>query len=370
MIHVVHIIDLLRVGAAQKLLLTFANTVSGHGNVRLTVISLSPDTDGAIPDELKSLGVRVEHIPAKSLFDFRCLADLIRFLRAERYDIIQTHLTYANIIGTLAGRITGIPVVATLHPTQSNPGWFSRFQEWFVIQALRVGAQRTMAVGDITADADSRLSGRNLDIIPNAVAMMAPLPQDERMRIRTEIAADPDRPLVISVGGLTEQKGYPDLISAFTVVHQHHPSAVLIIVGEGKLKNLLAAQIAHSRLQDHVILLGPRDDIPRLLAASDLFVCSSRWERLPVALLEAMSAGLPVVSTSVGDIPKIVIAGTGKLVPAQAPMRLAGVICAMLMDSRERQTLGLAAKKRIDQQYNYLNWLGRLLSIYGRFAKC
>ena len=122
-------------------------------------------------------------------------------------------------------------------------------------------------------------------------------------------------------------------------------------------------------LQEHVRLIGPRQDMPRLLAASDIFVNSSHWEGLSVVILEAMAAGLPVVATNVSDTPRIVVKGTGLIVPPREPSLLADALCSLLDNPEQLKSFGSAARTFIDHSYSPASWGNTILTMYQSVLK-
>jgi glycosyltransferase involved in cell wall biosynthesis len=203
-----------------------------------------------------------------------------------------------------------------------------------------------------------------IEVIPNAVAAAPTISPTERAILRASIVGDQTRPVLISVGRLEQEKGYFDLLHAFATLHQTYPSAALVIVGNGRLHAELAAQLAALSLEGHAVLLGERHDVPRLLAASAIYVSSSHWEGLPVAVLEAMAAGLPIVATSVGDLPHVVVDSTGVLVPPREPRKLAMALQTLLDNPAQRQALGAAAQAYVARNYSPEVWFDRLMALY------
>lgn len=368
--HVAQVIDSLHFGGAQKMQVMLAQAIQEH-NVALTVISLRKNfQDTSTPDQLQALGARVVFYSSEGVLNPKRIWHMARFLRQEGVDVVHTHLTYANIVGTLAGRLAGIPVIASLRNSRLEKRFYHpvryRLETWL----LRHWADRVMAVGHATAEAhQERLRGKIIEPVPSAMNLIPPLPDAERAALRTEITGDPSRPLLLAVGRLTYQKGYNYLLTAFADLRQKHPEAALAIAGEGKLYNDLTAQIKTLGLEGHARLLGGRNDVPRLLAASDIFVISSLWEGLPVAVLEAMAAGLPVVATNVSDTPRVVVDGTGLLVPSQDPIRLSQALCSLLDDPELRQSLGRAAQAHIAHNHNPATWVKQILAMYEAVQK-
>lgn len=360
---IAHIIDSLAWGGAQKLLVTFAETASQR-DISLTIIVLDPNDDGApFLADLEKMAIRVVTFHARRLFNLPRFYKLVRFLAQEQFDLVHTHLNYANILGTLAGRLTGTPTVTTLHNTRIGLNPIARKKiERRVLQKL---TNQLIVVGQQAATIQQpQFPGKTLPVVPNAVAPIPPLPESERAALRTKLTGDASRPLLISVGRLTIQKGVDDLLTAFAQICRQQPPAALIIVGSGSIMAYLNLQIKTLGLENNAWLLGGRSDVPRLLAASDLYVSASHTEGLPVAMLEAMSAGLPVVATGVGDVPVVLTPHSGVVVPPQEPDQLAQAVSHLLANMEKLPMMGAAARKHVALHYSPEIWLDQLLAIY------
>jgi glycosyltransferase involved in cell wall biosynthesis len=157
----------------------------------------------------------------------------------------------------------------------------------------------------------------------------------------------PDECAVLTVGSLTRQKAYHRLIEAFAAVAARHAEAVLLIAGDGPLKNDLVRQAREAGHADRVRWLGPRADVADLMCAADLFTLSSEREGLSLALLEAMRGERPVVATRVGGNAEAVAEGeTGLIVPPHDPAALAQALSSLVADSARRVAFGHAARAR------------------------
>lgn len=358
------IIDSLSIGGAQKLVTQFVSAVPRQ-RIESTVISLQENPVPSNLEIIHSAGGEVKLFPSRSLLDVRRLNRLIRFLRAEKFDLIQTHLSYANILGCLAGYFAGIPVIATLHSTSHDPEQKAHLITRLEEMILRLFARRILAVGyTVAATFEKHLGSRALDIIPNGVPAPVDLSPQAKQQLRCEIAGEGDRVVIMAVGRLVAAKGYEDLIDAFAILHRQEPRAVLVIAGAGKLFEKIKSQISVLQLEDSVHCLGARNDVPQLLAASDIYVISSHWEGLPMALLEAMMAGLPTVATSVGDIPKVLTPETGIVVPPHEPASLAEALRNLVCAPERARTMGTAARARAMKEYSLEIWAKRLTSLY------
>ncbi|RMF46114.1 MAG: glycosyltransferase, partial [Anaerolineae bacterium] len=292
---------------------------------------------------------------------------LIRHFREARYDLVQTHLDYSNILGSIAGRVTGTPVIATLHSTSKEPRFHNPLRQTLETWMLRYGAQAVVAVGEQVAQAHApRMKGHSIDVIPNAVPEIPPLDAEKRAALRTRLGATPQDVVLISVGRLAAPKGYPDLLQAFAQLAPEYPQAILWVVGDGDLWDALHAQRAALGLQTRVHFLGRRSDVPDLLNAADIFVSASHWEGLPLAVLEAMMAGLPVVATAVGDTPNIVPLGASRLVPPHQPAALAQALGTLVKDPATRARWGATSKAYAREHFGVGAWMERLKSLYAR----
>jgi glycosyltransferase involved in cell wall biosynthesis len=154
------------------------------------------------------------------------------------------------------------------------------------------------------------------------------------------------------VGRLVYQKGHEYLVQAMQTLARQFPTLQAVICGEGPLRGQLEAQVGRLGLEKSVHLLGNRLDIGRCLSAADIFVLPSRWEGLPVALLEAMDAGLPVVATRVEGVEEVVEDGEqGVLVPPEDARVLADSIGQLVLEPDRRARMGAAARARIRATY-------------------
>lgn len=353
-------------GGAEKLLMTKAEVMARHG-VELTVITTHwrPNCPDMVRD-LGALGVKVVPFPGRRIVSVRRFIKLVRYLKRERFDVLHTHLTGATILGAVGGRVCDIPVVTTLHNTEMDSQshfYQGRLESWL----LKHWVSELVGVGEKTAAAhESRVANRRIDVIPNAVSEAPVLSSDQRQSIRQGMTGDADGTILISVGRLTQQKGFADLLDAFSRIHKIKPEAKLVIVGRGPLENDLQQQIHLLGLDDAVYMLGLRSDVPILLAASDVYVSASHWEGLPVAMLEAMSASLPIVATRVGDVPDVLGTEAGILVEPQQSRHLAETVLQLMGDEERQSSLASSAKKVVEQRFGAQAWGGKLRAVYER----
>jgi glycosyltransferase involved in cell wall biosynthesis len=364
MMRVAILIDSLKVGGAQKLVSAYAANAAEHDLVPI-IITLREDNAPFIVDAIHSTGIKLIHLPQASLFSAGRFRKLVGLLRQERVDLVQTHLTYANILGTLAAHSAGIPVIATLHSIAVRKGWKAKLLRAIENFVLQKYATRILAVGRVVADANQGSFGkRKVDVIQNGIPKPKFPPLNERDRLRREIAGDGSSSIVITVGRFTRAKGYEDMVEAIRLLQQKASSPKLVMVGSGTTVDTIKNQIDDLDLNQSIILTGEREDVPSLLALSDVYASSSHREGLPLAVLEAMMAGLPVVATSVGDIPNVVTEETGVVVPPHRPELLAEALEDLLKNPKKREAMGQAAYRRAMNEYSVDAWMKKHLALY------
>jgi len=188
----------------------------------------------------------------------------------------------------------------------------------------------------------------------------------QRASVREELGVGPDEVLVGTVANYVPKKDYPNLLHAARYVVDRRAGVRFCAVGQGPLEGDVHALRHRLGLDEAVILPGYRRDAVRVLAGSDLFVLASRFEGLPVALMEALGLGLPVVATSVGGIPEAVEHGVhGLLVPPGRPDLLADAIEELVADPPRRMAMAAAASARADD-FDVARAMGRVEAIYRR----
>ena len=358
---IIHIIDTLNWGGAQKLLLTF---VENSINNEVTIISFRDNTNTkSIKNLFLDHGINLEIIDAKKLFSLSRILRLIKILKSINPDVIHTHLSYANVLGGLCGFISRIPVVATLHNSSYDPKKTSKPVIFFETVILRYLTTLIIAVGYSVEKAHQARVRKKIVVIPNAVNPILPIENSERIQLRENILGQGTFKVITAVGRLSPQKAYIDLFNAFVGTIKVYPEARLLVVGEGKERQSLEEKITELDLSGKVFLLGQRDDVSKLLQITDIFINSSHWEGLPVSILEAMSAGLPIVATKVGDIPRAIDEEVGLLVEPK-PEFLKEALIKYLKDPELMQQHGKLAQYRFQENFHASSWYQKIIQAY------
>jgi glycosyltransferase involved in cell wall biosynthesis len=355
-----YVVTLAEVGGAQTYVRdlvpamkeTFDVSVAAHGDGPLR----------AAVEEAGAKFIPLSHLrrPIAPLQDTLGLLELVRLFRNLRPQIVHLNSAKAGILGRIAARIVGVQVcVFTAH------GWTFKSTSGLTSRLYRTLDRlvRPLATAIIcVSDAERRIglaagtcTEERTVVIPNAV----PLPALTGRRGRSR--SSPLR--LISVGRIANQKDFATLVSAVALLPRG--SVELQILGDGPLRSSIEAQITGLQLDTVVEMAGSVNDVPARLAAADAFVLSSHYEGMPIAVLEAMAAGLPVVATDLDGIREVVTPeGTRLLARPGDPHALAGAIRCLIDDSGLRARLGSENRARVEERFSLEAWRDRHGELY------
>lgn len=329
--------------------------------------------EGPLPDRLRSLSVPVFTLPIHKQANIlgrlnvptpSTVLRLARLLRRERVRLIHSYtletIDYAHAVAVL----TGCPLIHTSQETWSGDT-FNRIQWWVMnrvparIIVISETVRQSLHVGTDLAPA------RVVRIFPG-IDLCRFAPRDERAAVRTEFGLQPDTSLIGFVGRLSSVKGPEVFLAAAALIARRLPAARFLVVGGAVLRHddygeEVSRVIQEHGLQQHVILTGFRDDVPRLISALDVLVSSSPQESCGLVLMEAAACGRPVVATRSGGSEEIVVDGeTGLLVPVGDPPAMAGAIVTLLSDPTRAEALGQAARQRAENRFDLRRMVGQV----------
>jgi len=323
----------------------------------------------------EELGIPTRVIPSlinhvNPIVNMKAVADLRRIMVEGKYDIVHTHSSVAGVVGRLAALAAGIPVIIHhvhgwgLHDGMS--GWtrrlyltLERFCAKFTDRII------TVAEPDIQKGLNQGIGKKDKFTLINNGIDLEKFRQDvDARQVRSELGLDPECKLVGMVGRLDEQKNPLDLIRAAAIVTKSYPKVQFLVVGDGSLRPDCERLINELNLEDKFFLLGFRNDVPRILPILTITAMSSLWEGLPLAFLEAMSAGKPIVANDIDGASDVVVNGeTGFLVTPRQPQEMAERILALLNDETLCNEMGRVARQRSDY-YSLPRMLGKIESLY------
>lgn len=316
------------------------------------------NASGSTGQALREQGVPVLEAGTHHKGDLASFGRLYRIIAELKPAILHTHLFHANLPGRFLGRLAKVPVIInTEHTLAMESEWRYRINRWSAPMADRVVAV-SAAVRDFCIK-HIGLPASKVVLIRNGIEIPRELP--DQQSARKSLGLPGDIPLLGALGRLDPAKGYDVLLEALPRV----AGACLTIAGEGPERHRLEALAQTLGIADRVRWLGFQAEILPVLAAFDLFIQPSRYEGLPVTVLEAMAAGLPVVATSIGGTPEAVLDGeTGRLVPPEAPELLAAAINDLLNVPSRRLEMGAAGRARIGSHFSLSEMVCQTEALY------
>lgn len=360
---VLQLITSLGFGGAERLLTELAPRMAALGaNVR--VLCISSEMPLAEPLQRRSISVRSLNCDA-TIYQagsvLRATREVAREIASFRPDVVHSHLYLADLLARLAAPRSA-RLITTLH--NIDQWWAQRgrvrstMKTWADAWSAAVRGTRAIAVSDPVATAAREalgLPGPRCRVIQNGIDI-------EHFAYR-ERALEPE-PVIIQVGRFYPQKGHDVSLRAFAGLLQTRPRCRFRLVGEGPLEGELRAQAQQLGIGDRVEFLGPRTDVAELLARAHIYWMPSRWEGLPLACLEAMATGLPVIATHVGAIPRVVTSDVGHLIAPDQPEQLTQATDAILSDYDTALAMGRRASRRVGENHSVENTARGYLSAY------
>jgi glycosyltransferase involved in cell wall biosynthesis len=344
------------------------------------VSGLESSAEGNMLPLAERLDVRVVRIPhlrreIDLLADFLALARLIALILRERPDIVHTHTAKAGVLGRIAARICGIPVI--IHTFHGNVfrGYFSPRKTRFLVGLEQLVSKFTDRVVAVNEEQRDELVGFKV-ASPNKIVTV-PLGLELQKLVNNE--ADPaemrrkwgvplEVPTIGIVARLVHIKGHELFLEAASEVHKRFPDAWFVIVGDGERRAELEEQARE--LGVPAVFTGWETDLPAVYRALDVVCLTSINEGSPVAVIEALAAGKPVVSTLAGGVVDLIRTGdTGLLVPTRDPTQFANAVCRILSCPEEGRAMGARGRASVYPALDLSNLLVNLDSLYASCLK-
>ena len=286
------------------------------------------------------------------------------FIRRQKIDILHSHLFGAITGAALSAFLTRTPHVGTIHDTYTLAE--RRLRAYLLWGAAIFGTKLvvvSMQMKDYIEGLCKFPQGA-IGVISNGVNLNA-FSGSRTMSIRAELGFGAEDIILISVGRLVEIKGYDILIKAFSLLNSGQRPVRLLIVGDGPERGKYETMISKMGIEERVMLLGQRNDVPELLKSSDCFVLSSRSEGLSCSIIEAMAAGLPIVATDVGGNAELIKDGiSGYLVPPDDPVSLANGLRELISNDNKRRQFGKGGFEIACSNFSIDSMMKQYVSLY------
>ncbi len=303
-------------------------------------------------ERAREMGFNTDIVYAKGPYDPRTIFRTVSLIRKHKIDIVHTHGYKSDIIGYLAARLTGIPVISTPHGSELSIdpklNLYQRVGDWFLKMVDQI-----VPVSD-GLEKEYRGKGFNPDkikMIRNGLDIL----EVQGVRPSIDFMADKsekDVRFIGYVGQLIERKGLHNLIKAMKIITSNI-KAKLLLTGEGKVKEDLKKIVENNGLSDSVVFLGFRTDRLEIMKCFDVFVLPSYLEGLPRVIMEAMAAEVPVIASDIPGVREIVHHNkTGILVPVDSPEQLADAIITLLENREKADELRKNAFSYVNERHS------------------
>lgn len=336
----------MRVGGAEVLAARLARQL----RERYRFVFVCLDELGSLGEQLAEEGFPVHVLGRRPGIDWRCMLRLAGILRNEHVDIIHAHQYTPFFYGMTARLGYRHPsIVFTEHGRH-----FPDYRRWKRVMANRLLLEkrdRVVGVGEVVRQAliaNEGLAADRVRVIYNGIDLNPYATSNaDREQVRKEIGVEQDELVVVLVARFDYLKDHATAVRTIDEVAATYPRCRLVFVGEGPEMQKTRELVGQLQLENRVVFLGLRHDVPRLWRAADICLLSSVSEGIPLTLIEAMAAGVPVVSTDVGGVSEVVIPGTTGLLAPQGDFHgLANAILRLACDTNQRQRMGNAGKQR------------------------
>ncbi|MCK4359268.1 MAG: glycosyltransferase family 4 protein [Candidatus Cloacimonetes bacterium] len=324
------------------------------------------DTTGrekSLITEVKKIGVNVKILQSLKreigLYDFRAFLEIYKFCRKKQFDIIHTHSSKTGFLGRIAGKLSGCRNV--IHTVHGVP--FHRYVQllwrifYYILEIIAsVFCNKLVIVNKFYKKYFWYLPSRKLLTIHNGV---------DFKRFKPKRESNEEKIKIIFVGRLDKQKSPMTFVEAIKILLEIEKNIVVNIVGDGELYFNIKNYIIVNHLENNIILLGWREDVPELLAEHDIFCATSIYEPFGLVFCEAGFVGLPVVATNVDGVPEVVInRKTGLLVPPEQPKLTANAIYWLLHNKEEAKLMGKNANKWISDNFSSEKMVNSYKKVY------
>lgn len=369
---VLHLLTGSTFGGAEEHALSILTAISEYGFE--PYLAAPAALIAAMQPGLSPAGVKCLPLEFTSRLDVLTGARLLRFIRRENIAILHCHLFTASFFGAGIARMAGVgAVLETCHgPEVWRKGKSLRASFWVDRQIGRM-VDKYIAVSHAAERhlvRNKRVPKNKIRVIHNGRDLDRFASANPNRRIATRAALGlTDEPTLLTMARLDDQKGHRHLIDALAILAPRRPNLVTLLAGDGPLEQSLRAQCAALGLTDRIRFLGYRRDVAELLEAADIIVLPSLYEGLPLAAIEALAAGRPMVATEVDGTPEVVIhERTGLLVPPANPVALAAAIERLLDDPALASRLASDGRKFVHENFAVQRQIEQTVALYSELT--
>ncbi|MCX8062876.1 MAG: glycosyltransferase family 4 protein [Anaerolineales bacterium] len=376
-IKVLHLITRLIVGGAQENTVYTARLL--NPNLFDVDVICGPQTgsEGSLIEEAIQSGVKLSILP-ELVRELNPVKDLIAFgklyflLRKHGYSIVHTHSSKAGILGRMAAKIAGIPIIIHTIHGWSFHNYMPKWRKNLFITLEKISAKFTDKLIVVTQKDITKGLKHGIGKPNQYLLIRSAIPLDEFLDsppdpspIREELGIPSEAPVIGTIGRLSPQKNPFDWLEIAALIASQKPECYFLLVGDGPLRNQVKKQLDDLHLQNRIILTGLRRDVPRLLSAMDVFLLTSLWEGLPRVIPQAMCREVPIVAYASDGVAEVIEHAKTGLTCPPGEINLAAQYCLRLLDSEElRANIVKEAKKIATEQFDLRIMIQQLEMLY------
>lgn len=369
--NVLQLIDSFIQGGTERQMVQLTRLLRESGNYRVYAACLNDS--GVLRDEIERLGLgEIPAFPLTSFYNVNMIRQVRRFaalLSRLKIDIIHTHDFYTNIFGMSAATITGVPVrIASRRETLGMRSDAQKRAERVAYRMAHSVVANASAVSDQLIDEGVRAD--KIDVVYNGLDLkrLEPKPGLGQDEMRAMFGLPDHRKVITIVANLSHiVKDHPMFLRAAQRIHFAEPGAVFVVAGEGNLIEEMQELARALEIEKEVVFLRRCNNVPELLAISDVCVLSSTAEGFSNSILEYMAAARPVVATDVGGAREAIVEGqTGYLVRSGDDAQMADRIIALLRDPNRAVTMGKLGRHRVEEEFSCDAQLRATEALYAR----
>lgn len=369
---VLHLIDSGGLYGAEKMLLALVQEQVYQG-LSPTILSAGEPgiEEKAIEAEARRLNLSIMPWRMRPGFNLSGAREIFRWAKANGFELLHSHGYKFNVLmGLWPEPIRGLPLITTLHGYVKAPRYTKAWLYELLDRLILPQMQQVFVVSETMKKqlpAGVACSDR-LAVVVNGLNVES-IVEDSHQPVEGRLIPFLERhnPVILAVGRLSREKGFERLLDAFADIINHHSLAGLLIVGEGRQRRDLEEQAKVLGVEDHVLMPGYVENVAALMANSDVLCMPSHTEGLPITLLEAMSVGVPIVASSVGEIPQVMGQGQGGTVlkDLSAPA-LAKALCAAIANGKDGNDAVDWSRNRVVESYSVNAMAANYLQAYQR----
>lgn len=366
-LNILQIVDGFRMGGAEtKLCELIERLDTTQFNNHLANVGPS----GPLDSRFNALDVPKYQCQRKHGFDFHPVFQLRRIMEEQKIDIVQTTLFWADVVGSIAARLAKVPVVLSWETvTHEGDPYHAQWQRRAGYQVAMRFTDKVIAVSHEIKESLIRrrgLSPEKIEVIHYGVDLEKFVPNGMARNLRSELQVDMGQIILVITARLEEVKGHKFFVDAFKAITDEFSDVIALFVGDGSRREALEKQARELEIEGRIRFLGIRNDVNKILNASDIFVLPSiAGEGLPNVVLEAMACGKPVVATDVGGTTEAVSHGeSGIIVPPGDAGALAAALKETLKQREKIALWGKNARKRAEDEFSLEKQIGNFESFY------